>query len=117
MATPENSPNRGDRDHNHNSPGGEENSSVPFDLPDSPGDRQRLEPEEVLINLPDVADIPGQENVTVPQMGAFADTTAASDDEEGTRIFGDEDYNDTTARTSEGGDEKGEGGNIVEGTP
>lgn len=107
MATPDN------KDQDRELTGSEQRSSVPFDLPDSPADQEKLKPEETIINLPDVSDIPGQENITVPQMGAFSDTTASSDDEEGTRIFGD----DAAARTAESGDDREPGGNVVEGTP
>lgn len=118
MAAPDKVPGRQD-DRTLDTPRGEMQSSVPFDLPDSPEDREKLKPEETIINLPDVSDIPGQENVTVPHLGAFADTTASSDDEEGTRVFGDDadEYNDSTAHTSEGQDDTERGGNIVEGTP
>ena len=60
------------------------------DLSDSPRDSERLKPEETTIDLPDVSDIPGQENITVMPLGELADTTISSDDEEGKRIFGDE---------------------------
>ena len=60
------------------------------DLSDSPRDKERLQPEEVTIDLPDVSDIPGQENITPMPLGELADTTISSDDEEGKRIFDDE---------------------------
>lgn len=91
MATPQNN-NRNESTVNEGR--GERLSSVPNDLPDSPADRERLQPEETIINLPDVSDIPGQENVHVPRMESFADTTIASDDEEGTRVFGDDEEDD-----------------------
>jgi hypothetical protein len=69
----------------------EDLSSTPNDLPDSPRDRERLRPEETIIDLPDVSDIPGQENVVVAPLGELADTTISSDDEEGTDIFDDDD--------------------------
>lgn len=53
------------------------------DLPDSPHDRQRMQPEETILDLPDVKDIPGQEHINVPPIGEMADTTISSDDEEG----------------------------------
>ena len=60
-----NEPNRGnERDITTNR--AEEQSSTPNDLPDNPRDRERLQPEETIIDLPDVSDIPGQENITVP---------------------------------------------------
>lgn len=61
------------------------------DLPDSHHDEKRLEVEKVSLDLPDVEDIPGQENIIPPKMGFFADTTISSDDEEGHSVFGEED--------------------------
>lgn len=66
----------------------EQHSSVPNDLPTSKHDEDRLQPEETIINMPDVTDIPGQENVSVPPLGEMADTTMSSADEEGNDIFG-----------------------------
>ena len=68
----------------------EERKASPLDLPDSLHDEERMQPEEVTINLPDVSDIPGQEHIRPMPLGELADTTASSDDEEGTRIFGDD---------------------------
>jgi hypothetical protein len=65
----------------------EQRSSIPDDLPDSPRDQERLRNEETTINLPDVTDIPGQENVPVAPLGMLADTTISSDDEEGKGVF------------------------------
>ena len=39
------------------------------------------------VTLPDVEDIPGQENFTPAPLGEMADTTISSDDEEGDGIF------------------------------
>lgn len=61
----------------------------PGDLQDPPRDQERLQPEEVVIDLPDVSDIPGQEFVHPPALGELADTTIASDDEEGVGLFDD----------------------------
>ncbi len=125
MATPDN--NR-ERTEDMELRGGERQSTVPNDLPEHAGDRQRLEPEETVINLPDVSDIPGQENVTVPRMESFMDTTISSADEEGDYLFsadnevgnGDRGFSDENAHTAMGQDEptssKGDG-NTVEGTP
>jgi hypothetical protein len=77
----------------------EQQSSVPNDLPDSPRDAERLKNEETIIELPDVSDIPGQENVKVPPMGELADTTISSDDEEGVGVFGRDDSEDFTMGT------------------
>ena len=70
---------------------GEQRSSTPNDLPDSPQDRDRLRSEETTIDLPDVSDIPGQENIIVPPLGELADTTISSADEEGDELFEEED--------------------------
>src|SRR5215204_3788963 len=77
----------------------ETQSSVPGDLPDSPDDRDHLRTEETFIDLPDVKDIPGQEFVQVPIIGEMADTTAASDDEEGVGVFDMDDSEDLTPGT------------------
>jgi hypothetical protein len=69
----------------------ERNSTTPNDLPDSKDDLDKLQPEETFIDLPDVKDIPGQEFVQVPPLGALGDTTISSADEEGANVFDDED--------------------------
>lgn len=74
----------------------ENQSSLPGDLPDSPQDREKLQPEETTIDLPDVKDIPGQEFVQVPNIGEMADTTPSSDDEEGLGVFDLDDSEDFT---------------------
>lgn len=61
------------------------------DLPDTEKDKLHLKPEQTVINLPDVEDIPGQEHIKVPPFTEFADTTAASDGEEGKAVFDAED--------------------------
>lgn len=61
------------------------------DLPDSLHDEERMQPEEIILDLPDVKDIPGQEHIHVAPLGELADTTISSDDEEGVGIFGDDD--------------------------
>lgn len=63
------------------------NSRYADDLKDSPRDEERLKPENTIIDMPDVADIPGQENVTVAGLGEMADTTIASADEEADEIW------------------------------
>ena len=65
------------------------------DLHDSPQDEERMKPKIVVLDLPDVADIPGQENITVPNILSMQDTTISSDDEEGAGIFDDDDEDDT----------------------
>jgi hypothetical protein len=59
-----------------------------------------MQPEETTIDLPDVADIPGQEHVHVPKMKSYHDTTISSDDEEGKGVFED-DINPDTDVTEE----------------
>jgi hypothetical protein len=58
------------------------------DITDQPSDQERLQPETVIIDLPEVSDIPGQEHFVPAPLGILADTTISSDDEEGT--IGDE---------------------------
>lgn len=60
------------------------------DIHDSEKDKAKLEPEETTIDLPDVKDIPGQENIHAPELREMADTTISSDDEEGVGIFGED---------------------------
>ncbi|MGN7783486.1 hypothetical protein ACTJIJ_03130 [Niabella sp. 22666] len=60
------------------------------DIHDSEKDREKLKPEEVVIDLPDVEDIPGQANVKPPETNQEEDLTIASDDEEGVGIFEEE---------------------------
>lgn len=57
------------------------------DIYDSKRDEKYLKPEETTLDLPDVEDIPGQENIRVPKMREMMDTTISSSDEEGDRIF------------------------------
>jgi hypothetical protein len=76
---------RGDRDMNSNRL--EQRSSLPGDLPDSNEDREKLNSEESIMDLPDVKDIPGQEFVNAPPLGSLGDTTLSSDDEEGLGVF------------------------------
>lgn len=91
--------NRGPEEPRDTSNNVERKSTIPNDLPDSPGDRERLGGEETVINLPDVKDIPGQEFVNAPPMGEMADTTISSDGEEGASVF-DRDEEDLTEDTS-----------------
>ncbi|RYY27454.1 MAG: hypothetical protein EOO04_09585 [Chitinophagaceae bacterium] len=52
------------------------------DLPDSKKDQAKLKPDVTIIDMPEVKDIPGQENITVPDMREMQDTTISSADEE-----------------------------------
>ena len=72
-------------------------SSKNTDLQDSERDKKELKQEEVTLDLPDVKDIPGQENVNVPNMREMADTTISSDDEEGAGLFEDENGDDASS--------------------
>ncbi len=63
------------------------NSKFSDDLHDSPRDEERLKPENSTIDMPDVSDIPGQENIVVAGLGEMADTTISSADEEGDEIW------------------------------
>jgi len=67
------------------------------DLPDSERDKKELQQDKTTIDLPDVKDIPGQENIHVPDLREMADTTISSDDEEGTGLFDDEDNKDASS--------------------
>jgi hypothetical protein len=71
------------------------------DIHDSRRDQERMQPEETIINLPDVKDIPGQEHIHVPKMKEFHDTTPSSDDEEGKNVFDDDLLDEGTDVTSE----------------
>jgi hypothetical protein len=77
------------------------NTEKTGDLPDNPRDQEELKPEETTINLPDVEDIPGQENVRPPKLREFVDTTISSDDEEGKAVFDDELADEETDVTPE----------------
>jgi hypothetical protein len=59
------------------------------DLSDSKKDQQKMESEEIVIDMPEVKDIPGQENIKVPRMREMEDVTISSDDEEGKGILDD----------------------------
>lgn len=70
------------------------NKNLKTDLQDSEKDIQKLQPEQTTIDMPDVKDIPGQQNIRVPNMREMADTTISSDDEEGVGIWDDENTNE-----------------------
>ena len=80
----------------------EENQQQPVlgkatqDLPDNEHDLKRMQSETVIMDLPEVKDIPGQEHIHVPPLGALADTTISSADEEGAGIFDDMDEDEDT---------------------
>jgi len=66
------------------------------DIHDSESDQEKMKSETFIIDLPDVSDIPGQENIVVPSIGEMQDTTISSDDEEGLGLFGDDDRDEDT---------------------
>ncbi|GEO08505.1 hypothetical protein [Segetibacter aerophilus] len=71
-------------------------SMLADDIHDSPQDEEKMKSETVIIDLPDVSDIPGQENIVVPNIGEMQDTTISSDDEEGLGLFGDDEGDEDT---------------------
>ena len=66
------------------------NNKLTSDLQDSDKDKEVMKEEDTVIDLPEVKDIPGQENIQPAQMGELADTTISSADEEGDSIFDDD---------------------------
>ncbi|MGN6541359.1 MAG: hypothetical protein ACTHKY_11175 [Ginsengibacter sp.] len=54
---------------------------------DSPHDREELEKETVDVGIPNVNEIPGQEDFVPAPLGELADTTISSADEEGDDIY------------------------------
>ena len=77
------------------------NKNLTSDLPDSEKDKATLQPDEAILDLPDVKDIPGQEFVHAPDLREMADTTISSDDEEGIGLF-DEEADDAGERLPSG---------------
>ena len=57
------------------------------DLPDSKEDQEKLKPEIVTMDMPEVQDIPGQENIRVPDMKEMQDVTISSADEEAEELL------------------------------
>lgn len=58
------------------------------DISNSKKDEEQLRPDEADMDLPDVEDIPGQENIRPPKLKSYSDVTISSDDEEGKNIPG-----------------------------
>jgi hypothetical protein len=58
-------------------------------MKNSKKDKKEFKEEPTIIDLPDVKDIPGQENVKPPRLKEFEDTTASSAGEEGDEIWKD----------------------------
>lgn len=57
------------------------------DLTESKRDKELLKPDEAILDLPDVKDIPGQEHVNPFLPGEMADSTISSADEEGVGLL------------------------------
>jgi hypothetical protein len=60
------------------------------DLKDPKKDVAKMSPEQTTIELSEVKDIPGQENIVPMPMGELADDTISSADEEGDELFEDD---------------------------
>lgn len=75
------------------------------DIHDPATDEEKLRPDSAAMDLPEVKDIPGQENVHVPPLGELADITASSDDEEGRGIFDDDQEEGPVNTMQRGSDE------------
>jgi hypothetical protein len=56
------------------------------DLTDPPKDQEKLKPETAQIEIPEVKDIPGQENISPIPLKGLSDITPSSDDEEGAGV-------------------------------
>ena len=79
----------------------QKNSKSTTDIQDSKRDQQHLTPDEATIDLPDVEDIPGQENIRVPKMKEMIDTTISSADEEGEGLFDEDELDSNVDVTKE----------------
>ncbi|OMP79006.1 MULTISPECIES: hypothetical protein [unclassified Chitinophaga] len=74
------------------------------DIQDSKHDQDRMKPETTIIDMPEVNDIPGQENVEPLLPDAGHVSTPASDDEEGYGVL--DDLNGSPKDTIETDDEQ-----------
>jgi hypothetical protein len=97
MSTDENATDQNNNTDDSEIKGSSKSKLMAEDIHDSPEDEEKMKPETVIIDLPDVSDIPGQENIVVPIIGEMADTTISSDDEEGVGLFDEEDEGDEDA--------------------
>ncbi|MEO7802379.1 MAG: hypothetical protein ABIR81_10280 [Ginsengibacter sp.] len=70
------------------------------DIHDSPKDQEQLKSQTAIMDLPEVKDIPGQENIEPMPLGELADTTISSDDEEGVGILDFENEDDDALTNS-----------------
>ncbi|MGH2646220.1 MAG: hypothetical protein ACRDE8_01585, partial [Ginsengibacter sp.] len=76
------------------------NRKVTEDLPDSAKDKKEMKSETTNIELPDVKDIPGQENIVPLPFGELADNTIASADEEADNLFNEDEIEDEDSNVS-----------------
>lgn len=104
MDTRNESPNERNSDRLQKNPG---KINLEEDIHDPARDEEKLRPGSAVMDLPEVKDIPGQENVHVPPLGELADITASSDDEEGRGIFDDDQEEGPVNTMQRGGDEDG----------
>jgi hypothetical protein len=95
MSTNDNEATQSDANNNRNA-NTSMKSMLAEDIHDSPEDEEKMKSETVIIDLPDVSDIPGQENIVVPNIGEMQDTTISSDDEEGLGLFDDDEGDEDT---------------------
>ena len=65
------------------------NSSKTGDISDPKKDQAKLTPETTVFDMPEVKDIPGQENIRPPRLRVMEDLTISSSDEEGDGILDD----------------------------
>jgi hypothetical protein len=65
------------------------------DLTDSPEDQEKLKPDEVLFDLPEIKDIPGAGRSGKNDSGRPGDTTISSADEEGDDVLEDDGLGET----------------------
>lgn len=63
------------------------NDRATSDLHESKRDKELLKPDEAILDLPDVKDIPGQEHIRPMPPGEMADTTISSADEEAKELL------------------------------
>ena len=75
------------------------------DLPESADDKKHLRPETAILDLPEVSDIPGQENYKPIPAAEGENLTVASADEEAEELLGDDD-SDLDEGTEVSSDEK-----------
>ena len=71
------------------------------DVKDPKRDEARMQPETVIMDMPEVKDIPGQENVVPPQFREMQDVTISSADEEGEGILDDLNTEDDEDETTD----------------